>query len=519
MSAPLSSLLEHPSLADVRVVAGPRDVLVRSVAGVPGRLEDVSVALSGPAFQGGARSGGALLVVLSPVSALGWQFDAVLRRCAGKGVSAVLLSFAGSSPVALDAGSVLLARRLGVAVLEAPDAWRASVAFHEAIGSSGAAAARLTLRAARIGLNAGPDLEETLGMLEAELGRELLLIDRSGTVLRAKGELTAVEHSLLLRLGERTGPSTIEFGPGRVLLAAPVGTGLAARSWLGAVARADLYGDQAAVLSALEVASVAVGHRLVLTRLASERDARHRTALLEEIRDAGAAVRPSLLKRAIEAGWRLDEWHVGIRLIARGAVDAVAQRSEVLEAFTAEGLEVEIVEQVDGWVLWTSSVQEPSPVELDHVATRIRRAQGRLRATIETSTGVGRAQAGAVGLVSSLGEAGDAARLASSRPQTGYFLHVDRLGLAQLLLAWTQTDTFQPAAEQLLAPLGDLRLTLAAYLDAESSLVEAAAVLGVHRNTVADRVSRIERLLGVDLGDPDTRLALHLACRSVGVEG
>ncbi len=119
-------------------------------------------------------------------------------------------------------------------------------------------------------------------------------------------------------------------------------------------------------------------------------------------------------------------------------------------------------------------------------------------------------------------EAADAARLAASRPHTGNFVQVDRLGLAQLLLAWTRTDTFQPAARTLLQPLeqqpGDLLRTLAAYLDAESSLAETAAVLGVHRNTVAGRVARIQQLLAVDLDDPEQRLALHLACRTVGPE-
>ncbi|NUR90911.1 MAG: helix-turn-helix domain-containing protein, partial [Nonomuraea sp.] len=62
----------------------------------------------------------------------------------------------------------------------------------------------------------------------------------------------------------------------------------------------------------------------------------------------------------------------------------------------------------------------------------------------------------------------------------------------------------------------DLVETLTVYLEAESSLIEAAAVLGVHRNTIARRVARIEQLLGVDLADPDTRLALHLACRVIG---
>jgi len=44
-------------------------------------------------------------------------------------------------------------------------------------------------------------------------------------------------------------------------------------------------------------------------------------------------------------------------------------------------------------------------------------------------------------------------------------------------------------------------------------------VLGVHRNTVSDRIARVERLLGVDLSDPETRLALHLATRARAGDG
>lgn len=44
-------------------------------------------------------------------------------------------------------------------------------------------------------------------------------------------------------------------------------------------------------------------------------------------------------------------------------------------------------------------------------------------------------------------------RLASNRPDTGTFGHIDTLGLAQLLLARAQADTFLPAARELLGPL------------------------------------------------------------------
>jgi len=56
--------------------------------------------------------------------------------------------------------------------------------------------------------------------------------------------------------------------------------------------------------------------------------------------------------------------------------------------------------------------------------------------------------------------------------------------------------------------------TLRAVLGSPS-LNEAATRLGVHRNTVAYRVARLEELAGWDLADPDLRFALELAVRVV----
>lgn len=77
-------------------------------------------------------------------------------------------------------------------------------------------------------------------------------------------------------------------------------------------------------------------------------------------------------------------------------------------------------------------------------------------------------------------------------------------------------------ARALLAPLlrgrADVRrerlATLRAVLD-QPGLAEAAASLGVHRNTVAYRVRRIEEATGWRLADPDLRLPLALAVRLV----
>ncbi len=58
----------------------------------------------------------------------------------------------------------------------------------------------------------------------------------------------------------------------------------------------------------------------------------------------------------------------------------------------------------------------------------------------------------------------------------------------------------------------DRLATLRAVLES-ASIGEAAGRLGVHRNTVAYRVARLEELGGWDLGDPDLRLALLMAVR------
>ncbi|MBT2544408.1 helix-turn-helix domain-containing protein, partial [Streptomyces sp. ISL-44] len=69
-------------------------------------------------------------------------------------------------------------------------------------------------------------------------------------------------------------------------------------------------------------------------------------------------------------------------------------------------------------------------------------------------------------------------------------------------------------AEALLAPLNPaLRDTLRGWLAHHGSWDRTAAALGVHRNTVRQRVARCADLLERDLDDPDTRMELWFALR------
>ncbi len=61
--------------------------------------------------------------------------------------------------------------------------------------------------------------------------------------------------------------------------------------------------------------------------------------------------------------------------------------------------------------------------------------------------------------------------------------------------------------------------TLEAYLDCGGSLVDTAAALYIHRNTLLHRLERIKQLCPLDLRDPLQRLNLHAAIKSYRLYG
>ncbi len=101
-------------------------------------------------------------------------------------------------------------------------------------------------------------------------------------------------------------------------------------------------------------------------------------------------------------------------------------------------------------------------------------------------------------------------------------VRADRLPAYRLLGSLPNLPDGERLARTLLAPLlagrpalvAERLATLRAVLD-RAGPAEAAAALGVHRNTVAYRVRRIESLAGWDLRDPELRLALAVAARIV----
>lgn len=465
---------------------------------------------------------GAALLVLDDVPRTDWRVDALLSRARAAGAAAVILP--GHEP--LRTPTALLADRLDLSVLGAADPLGAYEAISNLLNTSSSEVSRIVLATQDACRRSGTDPHDVVGLVAPAIGRELALIDPAGrSVLGPELLDPEAQHRLAAHLAERNAqvaePMTFDDVTNGEVIALRVSPG---QTWWLCVHVPDpIPVEREALAAALPIATGAIRERLAQRRLQVERSARARTAALAEVTRPPFEASAPARRRALDLGWTLEGWHVGVYVGVLGEVDLMGSREHLIAACAAEGLQVQAVEQADGWAVWTTRAAEPSATDAVQHAEAVRRAQRRIetRETAGTYVGVGRARLGAEGMAASLAEAHDAARLARRREETGRFLHVDRLGFGQLLLGWTRTDSFRPAAEAILEPLaaapGELIATLGAYLDCESSVAHTAAVLGVHRNTVGARITKVQELLGVDLDNPDERLALHLACKTLAI--
>jgi len=72
-----------------------------------------------------------------------------------------------------------------------------------------------------------------------------------------------------------------------------------------------------------------------------------------------------------------------------------------------------------------------------------------------------------------------------------------------------------PAVQELLRPTHrELARTAEVFLDCAGQAGRAAAALGIHRQTLYYRLSRVERLTGLDLDEGEDRLLLHMALKT-----
>ncbi|GLZ31947.1 hypothetical protein Lesp02_41350 [Lentzea sp. NBRC 105346] len=500
-SLTVRDLLGVGALPDCEVLAGAR--------GIDTEVLDVRLAADIGAVE--ACSAGDLVILTGHAPYL---VEVALRRAYSADVRAVVLvrPEAGSYQPP-SAATLSFANRLGVPLLQtqAGDPLLVADALRTAVRRPDLSAARLLNAVTARMRRRKPDPASVLPILADELGVTAAVVSADGTAIEGTTP-PGLPQSLLA--GSVAGAAEVDEG---WAVAVPVESDRTGhvRLWLVSHVRSGGGRWIETVTQVSQVASWALGKWVAEERLDVERRARSRGSLLAELLACGDDVPPHLVQQAVLAGWRLDGWHTGVYAVPQTPDHRIAldtNRTEFLRAGLARrGLHGQLVEGADGWSFWLTNDGEPPQSQHRELTLRLQQAV----AMCDLVAGVGRPHPGARGIARTLGEAREAAGMAGP----AQVVHIDELGVRRLLSLAAETPALVEQASRLLDPLagvedGQLLRTLAVYLDEESVTSAAAARLGVHRNTVSQRISRAEQLLGVSLENADERLAVHLACRA-----
>ncbi|WP_199808389.1 PucR family transcriptional regulator [Streptomyces sp. NRRL S-1022] len=130
------------------------------------------------------------------------------------------------------------------------------------------------------------------------------------------------------------------------------------------------------------------------------------------------------------------------------------------------------------------------------------------------AAGIGETRTGLAELGTVWQEATAAARAALAEPRFGPVAQWSRIGPYRLLTALPPQAAHDRVVGPLLSPVHrELARTAEVFLDCAGQAGRTASELGIHRQTLYYRLSRVEQLTGLDLDDGEDRLLLHMALK------
>ncbi len=131
------------------------------------------------------------------------------------------------------------------------------------------------------------------------------------------------------------------------------------------------------------------------------------------------------------------------------------------------------------------------------------------------AAGISGARAGLAELGTAWREAAAAARAVLADPRLGPVAEWGGIGPYRLLTSLPPDASQDPSVRALLTTTHrELARTAEVFLDCAGQAGRTAAELGIHRQTLYYRLSRVEQLTGLDLDDGEDRLLLHMALKA-----
>lgn len=385
-------------------------------------------------------------------------------------------------------------------------------------------------------------LHEIVPFVEITEALNGIIIDRSITGLRYADELStalsdALAHGagvseLLARLSERLAAPAILIGPDSSVLArcAPADTtagdiiaagGHSAALSVDGVPFASLVvgdpglQDRDVVVTALERVSGVFALELLRSRPGAATRLQATRRLFEQLTGGGTPLQV-LAQLATAAGLPAE----GACYLAVLITGRVPGGAELLRQAAAQAGGQHAVTTVGGEALGLIAMPRRRPAAAwdDHVAACI---AGRLRPTERPQAAIGPVVADLAGAADSLSQARSALVAGSATPGTGPVAVAARLVPERLILRLAPAELDGLASEMLGGLLDlpasrrdELLVTLECYLANASSKAVTARRLLLQRQSVYQRLHRIQNVLGRDIDDPRYSAGLGLALRA-----
>jgi purine catabolism regulator len=277
-----------------------------------------------------------------------------------------------------------------------------------------------------------------------------------------------------------------------------------------------------------ERAARVIGIELAKQRAVTEAQLRLQGDLLDDLLSGSYPSEEAMLARARWMGHDLSRPHTVLALsIGARQPDAGAEshRLQAADLVRTEVLRIApgalLREQQDTLAIALPRTTVPTTDDALELAERLRVRLSSLLGDTRVTIGLGRHHPGIAGLATAYREADQALAIGRALLGGGRSVHFEHLGVQRLLFQLRDNPELASFYDDLLGRLqahderqgAELVNTLEAFFECHGNHVRTAQRLHLHRNTLLYRLERARTVLGADLDDAETRLALQVALK------
>ena len=276
-----------------------------------------------------------------------------------------------------------------------------------------------------------------------------------------------------------------------------------------------------------ERAARVLGIELAKQRAVTEAQLRLQGDFLDDLLSGSYPSEEAMLARARWMGHDLGRPHVllAVSLEELAPRESGSQRLQAADLVRTEVLRIApgalLRERQDRLAVALPRGNPPTSEEALELAERLRKRLAGLLTSGRVTVGVGRHHPGIAGLALSYREAEQALAIGRALLGGDRSVHFEHLGVQRLLFQLRDNPELASFYDDLLGKLqahderqgAELVNTLEAFFECHGNHVRTAQRLHLHRNTLLYRLDRAKTVLGVDLDDAETRLALQVALK------